>query len=298
MDSSASVRNRHHARPARQSPDLRPSGIRLMGDMPWGTHICLFYQTRQDLLDSAVAYFGAGLESNEFCVWAISDPNTQKDAETALRRAIPRFDRYVAAGQIELLPGREWYLKGDQFDLQKITDGWNKKLAGAAARGFDGMRVSGNAFWIATKHWKDFCQYEEELDRSLAGKKMLVLCTYSLQESRASDILDVARVHQFSIARRNGKWEFLETPELHQAKLEIERLAGALDVLSKPFPGHERLTAREHLALAQVVKGASSKEAARELGISPRTVEFHRAHIMQKLGAKNTAELMRKVLVK
>jgi two-component system, LuxR family, response regulator FixJ len=56
------------------------------------------------------------------------------------------------------------------------------------------------------------------------------------------------------------------------------------------------LTPRERVALAQIVRGASSKEAARRLGISPRTVEFHRANVMQKLGAKNTADLVRRVL--
>jgi len=35
------------------------------------------------------------------------------------------------------------------------------------------------------------------------------------------------------------------------------------------------------------------EEAGRELGISPRTIEVHRAHIMEKLGAKNAADLMR-----
>ena len=56
------------------------------------------------------------------------------------------------------------------------------------------------------------------------------------------------------------------------------------------------LTPREHAVLAQIVAGASSKEAARGLGISPRTVEFHRANILQKLKAKNTAELVRIVV--
>jgi DNA-binding CsgD family transcriptional regulator len=55
-------------------------------------------------------------------------------------------------------------------------------------------------------------------------------------------------------------------------------------------------TAREHVTLAQIVRGASSKEAGRLLGISPRTVEFHRANIMEKLGAKNTVDFVRRVL--
>ncbi len=66
--------------------------------------------------------------------------------------------------------------------------------------------------------------------------------------------------------------------------------------MSKPFPGHAQLTPRERVALSQIVRGASSKEAARMLGISPRTVEFHRANVMRKLGARNTADLVRKVL--
>jgi FixJ family two-component response regulator len=59
------------------------------------------------------------------------------------------------------------------------------------------------------------------------------------------------------------------------------------------FPGREPLTRREQDVLTQIVAGASSKEAGRQLGISPRTIEVHRARIMAKLGAKNAADLVR-----
>ena len=55
----------------------------------------------------------------------------------------------------------------------------------------------------------------------------------------------------------------------------------------------ELLTTRERQVLAQVIAGASNKVAGRHLGISPRTIEVHRAHIMEKLGARNTADLVR-----
>ncbi len=264
--------------------------------MSWGAHLCVFFETKEDLLDTATTYFAAGLESDEFCIWAVSDPITEEDAKNALRREIPDFDRHLAGGRIEILQGAEWYLKGDRFELNRITGGWNEKLSDALAKGYEGMRVSGNAFWSNSNHWMEFCEYEHELDRSISGKRMIVLCTYSLQASSAEDILDVARAHQCTIARRNGDWEFLATPELTQAKREIKRLNAALDILSKPFPGRESLTPRERVALAQILRGASSREAAESLGISPRTVEFHRANIMQKLGAKNTADLVRIVL--
>jgi hypothetical protein len=134
-------------------------------------------------------------------VWAISDPVAETDAIRALRRAVPDLDGYLAAGQIEILQGTEWYLNGDQFDLKRITAGWSEKLHGALAKGYDGMRVSGAAVWIATNHWKAFCEYKQELDRSLAGQKMMVPCTYALRASMAVDILDAARAHQCSTAR-------------------------------------------------------------------------------------------------
>jgi FixJ family two-component response regulator len=62
------------------------------------------------------------------------------------------------------------------------------------------------------------------------------------------------------------------------------------------FPGCKPLTKREGEVLARLVTGASSKEAAAQLGISPRTIEIHRAHIMGKLGARNIADLVRIVM--
>jgi Response regulator len=72
--------------------------------------------------------------------------------------------------------------------------------------------------------------------------------------------------------------------------------ASSADILSKSFPGHDLLTSRERDVLGQIAAGSSNKQAGRELGISPRTIEVHRARIMEKLGAKNAADLVRIVL--
>ncbi|MBI3701769.1 MAG: response regulator transcription factor [Afipia sp.] len=105
-------------------------------------------------------------------------------------------------------------------------------------------------------------------------------------------------------AMKLGALDFLEKP--FSASVMIERvreavaayrrsLAGHIDGLSD-FPGRHLLTRRECDVLAQVARGASNKEAGRRLGISPRTIEVHRARIMDKLGARNAADLMRIVL--
>ncbi|MDB5600167.1 MAG: Response regulator protein TmoT [Xanthobacteraceae bacterium] len=53
------------------------------------------------------------------------------------------------------------------------------------------------------------------------------------------------------------------------------------------------LTRREEEVLTYITAGSSNKETARRLGISPRTIEIHRWRINEKLGAKNTADLVR-----
>src|SRR5206468_1509036 len=59
--------------------------------------------------------------------------------------------------------------------------------------------------------------------------RMIASCTYPLAESGAAELLYVARTHQFAIARRQRNWEVLETPQLMQAKQEIQRLNEELE---------------------------------------------------------------------
>ncbi len=47
------------------SSEMRKSGIELVDDLPWGTHFCQFYETKEDLLTTLIPYFRAGLENNE-----------------------------------------------------------------------------------------------------------------------------------------------------------------------------------------------------------------------------------------
>ena len=271
---------------------LRKTGIPALREAQWGSHICLFYGSKQDLLDANVSYVAAGLQAREFCIWAISDPIDEDEARAALAAGIPDFAGHATRGSVEFLPGYDWYLKGGVLDPKRVTFGWQEKLEGALTKGFEGMRVSGNAFWMEKNLWKDFREYETELDEAIIGRPMIVLCTYSLTAARAVDLLDVAHTHNFSIALRNGAWEFLETPELRQANREIRQLSNAMDVLSQ-LAGQDSLTKRERSVLAELLRGASSREVGRKLGISPRTVDFHRANILRKLEARNIADLVR-----
>lgn len=106
-------------------------------------------------------------------------------------------------------------------------------------------------------------------------------------------------------AIKQGAHDFIEKP--FDAETVVTRVREAIEVSerkqadngslpSRSFPGNETLTPREREVLEEITAGASNKEAGRTLGISPRTIEVHRARIMEKLGARNAADLVRIVL--
>jgi two-component system, LuxR family, response regulator FixJ len=146
------------------------------------------------------------------------------------------------------------------------------------------------------------------LDVQMPGRSGLDILRELNAEQYPAPIFIISGVGDIPMAVqaiRNGALDFIEKPfdgrtvvsRVREAVGAWNHRAGqASDFAGLQFPGHEHLTAREHDVLQQVATGASNKEAGRTLGISPRTVEVHRARIMEKLGAKNAADLVRIVL--
>jgi C4-dicarboxylate-specific signal transduction histidine kinase len=159
----------------------------------------------------------------------VAAPITEEDARRALKQAVPDFDRYLAEQSIEIVAARDWYFQDGKFDLNRVIGGWNEKLARASAKGYAGVRVTGDTAWLEKKDWKDFCEYEEGLNVAVANQRLAVLCTYPLAACGAAEILDVVRTHQFALARRHGSWDVIETAGHKQAKAEIKRLNEELE---------------------------------------------------------------------
>lgn len=101
-------------------------------------------------------------------------------------------------------------------------------------------------------------------------------------------------------ALRAGAVTFLEKPVVGHALVEAVAQAFARDARQRRSAAEEstrqdllaRLTARELEVVRLIARGLSNKEIARELGISYRTVEIHRSHIMQKLAADSVVDLV------
>ena len=103
-------------------------------------------------------------------------------------------------------------------------------------------------------------------------------------------------------AMRKGAFDFIEKPFddeqlLSQVLAALESCGSAEADRAEPSASlEELLSARQREVLQRVLDGKPSRQIAEELAISVKTVEFHRARIMQKLGVKTAAELFRRCL--
>jgi FixJ family two-component response regulator len=106
-------------------------------------------------------------------------------------------------------------------------------------------------------------------------------------------------------AMKSGAWDVIgepiDTSRLLRSvddalRADVQFVATGQERRWGEIQGFSRLTPREREVLELITSGQSNKEAGLELGISPRTVEVHRARVMEKLGARNAADLIRIVL--
>lgn len=190
---------------------MRDSGLEIVGDVPWGTHFCQIYETKEDLIDILVPYFKAGLDNNEFCMWITSEPLKVQEAKAALKNVIPDLDSYLDNGQIEILPHDKWYTLDGIFDKKRVFNGWIEKLYNAQKRGFKGLRLTGNTIWIGNENWDNFVEYKEQMDRAINKYQMIALCTYNLDRCNVNEIIDVVNNHEFALIKRNGEWSLVES---------------------------------------------------------------------------------------
>jgi PAS domain S-box-containing protein len=240
--------------------NLRKSGIDVIGDVPWGTHFCQFYQTKEDLVDILVPYFKAGLENNEFCMWVTLQPLKVEEAKETLRRAVPDINVYIEKGQIEIVPYTDWYIKEGTFDPDRVLNSWGEKLNSILADGYDGLRL-GNTFWLEKEKWYGFAGYEKETDNVIDNHRMITLCAYSLDRCKATEIIDLVINHQFSLIKRGGKWEQIESLRLKRAEEAVVQASKEAESnLKKERDNLEKLVGERTIQLEKAYKSLKESE--------------------------------------
>jgi two-component system response regulator FixJ len=178
----------------------------------------------------------------------------------------------------------------------------------------DSLTMLLDASGFSVTAYESAAAFLEGLDKAVSGCVITDVC---MPEISGLDLLRRLsdRLPQFPVivltgeadvpiaveALKNGALDLIEKPYSAQTivaavRQALTQLEARSDRVSRRNEAAERLaalSAREREVLEGVVKGLSNKEVARELGISPRTVEAYRANLMMKMGADSLSELVR-----
>ena len=201
---------------------------------------------------------------------------------------------------LSIAPAREIFVVDDDPTVHDVL---------SVALTLDGHRVvsfsDGNSFLAAASTQRPACVL---LDINMPDRSGLDILKEIDAKKYPAPILMISGrgdVPAVVDAIKSGALDFIEKPfeigavvgRVHEAMtVGFRSLDEAISLLDRQFAGHDLLTPREYQVLTHIAGGASNKEVGRNLGISMRTVEVHRAHIMEKLNAKNAADLVRIVL--
>jgi two-component system response regulator FixJ len=178
----------------------------------------------------------------------------------------------------------------------------------------EGLSLLIGTVGLRVQPWSDPQAFLASFDREGIGAIVLDVRMPGISGLSVLDTLKAQRVDQPVImltghgtvdmcrrAFKAGAAEFLEKPVDDEALLEALQNAVRQHVRSRQRhladlearERHAQLSAREHEVLGLIVEGLTNKEIGRALGLSPRTVETHRANLFAKLQAPSLAHLIR-----
>lgn len=185
--------------------EYRESGIQALDLIPWGTHVAQLCKTKNELTELLVPYIEAGLEQDELCVWVTSGIS-QKEAKEALAERIPHLQNYIDKGQLQLFSDEEWFMQDGRFDGQCALDGGLGKCREALDSGYEGLRITGNLFWLDQSNWDSFMEFERELDNAIQDHKAIIVCVYKEDKCTEENIADVMKTHEYVISKVDDSW--------------------------------------------------------------------------------------------
>ena len=176
-------------------------------DMPWGSHVCQFYDRKDDLVGMLVPYFRQGLERNEACVWLVGDL-TVEEARTALAAAVPDLDRFMASGQMQIRHYTEFYTdaNGSVRPADQLSNDFAAMGSTVRAKGFEGLRASGSVSWVNdAEGMAKFMDYESKVNLAIQNSRIMAVCTYPAQAATMCQCRELIHNHGKIFVKR-GEW--------------------------------------------------------------------------------------------
>lgn len=183
-------------------------GLPGISGIPYGIHMCHFYESGEDLAAALVPYFAAGLRNNERCIWIAAEPLDAAQAKIAAQNAGLDVEAAMRKGSLRIVDHSDWFSEtGTEAD--QIVQAWLTEESRALAQGYRGLRITGNVTFVTPETWDDFMDYEQAASEALQDRRIVTLCSYRLGQFGAAEVLDVSRRHHCTLDRPDQGWQIL-----------------------------------------------------------------------------------------
>jgi MEDS: MEthanogen/methylotroph, DcmR Sensory domain len=189
--------------------NLTSCGLPGIDGIPYGVHMCHFYEGSEDLAAALVPYFAAGLRNNERCIWICAEPLNAKQAKIAAQNAGLDVEAAIRKGALKILDDADWYSQAGSLTGDEMVQAWLVEESRALADGYRGLRTTGNVSFVTAETWDAFMDYEHAVNVAFDGRRIVALCTYRLGQLAGSEVLDASRRHHCTLHRPDQGWQIL-----------------------------------------------------------------------------------------
>jgi hypothetical protein len=183
------------------------AGDKALLNMPWGSQVCQFYNSKEELVKLLVPYFKQGLERNEACVWLVGDMSAE-EAKNALAAAVSGLEHYMAKGLMQIGHYSEFDTNPDGTlrPADKLREQFADVGSTVRASGPEGPHASGNAGCAdngaaASQLMDD----ESKVNCAIQSSRMMAVCTYPAKATFRRRCRDLIRDHGKIFVKR-GEW--------------------------------------------------------------------------------------------
>jgi len=182
--------------------------------VPVGSHVCLVYETDEQVVDIVVPYFEESLRNNEVGIWVLTKSLKRDKVKKALKMNIPGIDDYIEKEQMIIIGDEDVYTKSGRFDQEQTLRFWAGEQKKALDKGFKGISVCGNGNWVRQAQWNELVNYERSAQEFMRGKHIKAICAYSKEIAGLPEILSVGICHTKVVYCQGKGWKILDTDDI------------------------------------------------------------------------------------
>ena len=275
--------------------ELPEHGVPAAGEVHPGTHVCALYSGPDERDRLLVPFMQEGLRNGDQCVCLVDDVEPASLRQRAYGPSGPGHAR--RSGHLGVYPASDVYPRVGEFSVEQLIAFLDASLAASTDDEFPLLRAAAEMSWVLHEPGaEELFVHESAVNQIVAQLPVRFLCMYDLQRFGVGMLVDVLRIH--SKVLLDGT--VLDNPHCLAPTDHPQPTPDAVTryPLARPRSGRlgggDRwlsLTGAEARVAELVARGMTSRAMAKELTVSPHTVDAHLKHMYVKLGIHSRVEL-------